>query len=35
MPEEVKVTEVISKDGKPKKQVTRKRVVKKTVGGKQ
>jgi hypothetical protein len=31
----VKIAEVISKDGRPKKQITKKRVIKKTVGGKQ
>ncbi|KAJ8952457.1 hypothetical protein NQ314_007533 [Rhamnusium bicolor] len=35
LPEEVQVTEVITREGKPKKKVIRKRVIKKQIGGKQ
>nr|XP_029725257.1 LOW QUALITY PROTEIN: titin-like [Aedes albopictus] len=35
LPEEVKVTEVITEEGKPKKQVTKKRVIKKKAGKKE
>ncbi|EDS29253.1 myosin light chain kinase [Culex quinquefasciatus] len=35
LPEEVKVTEIITEEGKPKKQITKKRVIKKKAGKKE
>ncbi|XP_062534344.1 titin-like, partial [Armigeres subalbatus] len=35
LPEEIKVTEVITEEGKPKKQITKKRVIKKKAGKKE